>query len=186
MENYIPISFLNDFIFCPRSIYNHQLYANFDKMMYQDKVQLEGLSAHEAIDKKRYSDKTTILQNFEVYSDEFGLFGKLDVFDVEKKTLTERKNRVKTIYDGYYLQLYAQYFGLREMGFQVEHLIIYEFTKNKSYPIELPENNLRMFEKFKQTILEIRNYSLLGSSFLPNKAKCDKCIYNLLCDLSLC
>lgn len=34
MEPYIPISFLNDFIFCPRSIYFHQLYGRSSESLY--------------------------------------------------------------------------------------------------------------------------------------------------------
>jgi len=46
MESYIPISFLNDFIFCPRSIYYHQMYNDTEQLTYQSKVQIEGKQAH--------------------------------------------------------------------------------------------------------------------------------------------
>jgi len=54
MESYIQISFLNDFIFCPRSIYFHQIYKNFDTSMYHENIQIEGKIANKSIDQKKY------------------------------------------------------------------------------------------------------------------------------------
>lgn len=34
MQDYIPISTLNDFIFCPYSIYLHNIYMDMDDSMY--------------------------------------------------------------------------------------------------------------------------------------------------------
>ncbi|MFY7936393.1 MAG: type V CRISPR-associated protein Cas4 [Flavobacterium sp.] len=186
MENYLPISYINDFIFCPRSIYNHQMYQNRDELIYQGEVQTEGKDAHEKIDTKAYSDKKRILQNYEVYSSHYQIFGKLDIFDIDKGLLSERKNNIKTIYDGYIFQLYAQYFGLTEMGYTVTNMVLYDFSKNRSYPIDLPENNSIMKEKFEYTLKSIREFSLLKKGFVANKFKCEKCIYNQLCDASLC
>jgi CRISPR-associated exonuclease Cas4 len=186
MENYLPISYINDFIFCPRSIYNHQLYHNRDEILYQGERQTEGKAAHEKIDSKKYSDKKNILQNYEVFTDSYKLFGKIDTFDIDKGLLTERKNNIKTIYDGYVFQLYAQYFGLIEMGYIVNEMRLYDFTKNKIYEINLPINNPIMLEKFETTLEKINTFSLLNKNFEPNKFKCEKCIYNLLCDASLC
>ncbi len=182
----MPISYINDFIFCPRSIYNHQLYHNRDEILYQGEKQTEGKAAHEKIDTKTYSVKKQILQNFEVYTSKYQLFGKIDVFDTDKGLLTERKNNIKTIYDGYIFQLYAQYFGLTEMGYKVEQMALYDFTKNKMYPIDLPIDNEVMLQKFETTLEVISRFSLLKKGFVANKFKCEKCIYNLLCDASLC
>lgn len=186
MENYMPISYINDFIFCPRSIYNHQMYQNRDEILYQGEKQTEGKAAHQKIDQKEYSDKKNILQNFEVYSSHYQLFGKIDVYDIDKGLLTERKNNIKNIYDGFVFQLYAQYFGLIEMGYKVERMALYDFSKNKMYPIDLPIDNLVMLQKFETTLEAIRRFSLLKKGFVANKQKCEKCIYNLLCDASLC
>lgn len=186
MENYIPISYINDFIFCPRSIYNHQLYQNRDELLYQGEVQTKGKAAHQKIDNKEYSTKKNVLQNFEVYSVLYQLFGKIDVFDIDKGLLTERKNNITTIYDGYIFQLYAQYFGLTEMGYSVQKMGLYDFSKNKMYPILLPQQDVLMKQKFEDTLTEINQFSLLKKGFVANKFKCEKCIYNLLCDASLC
>ena len=55
-ENYYPISYLNDFIFCPLSIYFHQLYGNMSERLYQNEDQMGGKAVHETIDTHRYSN----------------------------------------------------------------------------------------------------------------------------------
>ena len=101
MEDIILISYLNDFIFCPVSIYFHKLYGGLNKEIYQNTTQIEGTNAHKKVDTSKYSTKATILQGIEVYTEKFGILGKIDMFDIETGILTERKKKVKTVYDGY-------------------------------------------------------------------------------------
>ncbi len=185
MESYIQISFLNDFIFCPRSIYFHQLHGRQSTYCYQDTPQIEGKAAHKAIDEKRYSTKKTVLQDFEIYSDKYKLCGKIDIFDCESGILTERKKKIKTIYDGYVFQLYAQYFGLTEAGYDVRFLRLYSSDDNKVFKILLPCDDAIMFEKFEQLIEQINHYDLENFQQI-NQKKCENCIYEPLCDQSLC
>ncbi len=181
MENYIPISFLNDFIFCPRSIYFHQLYGKREQLIYQDRPQIEGRQAHETIDTKTYSTRKNILQGISVYSELYKLHGKIDIFDEEEGLLTERKKLIKNIYDGYIFQLYAQYHCLTEMGYQVRKLRLYSMDTNKSYPVHLPRDDKPMQEKFAELIQDINLYNLTDP-FQPNPNKCAKCIYANFCD----
>lgn len=181
METYIPISFLNDFTFCPRSIYFHQLYSNREQLTYQDKPQIEGKQAHEAIDNKTYSTRKTVLQGIAVYSEHYKLYGKIDIFDETKGLLTERKKLIKTIYDGYIFQLYAQYHCLIEMGYQVRKLHLYSMDTNKNYPVSLPIDDEPMQKKFKELIHKINIYNLT-EPFQANPNKCTKCIYSNICD----
>ena len=115
MESYIRISTLNDFVFCPKSIYFHELYDRYDEKVFQDKVQHDGKLAHETIDEKRYSTAKKYIQSMSVYSEKYKLCGKIDIFNTETKNLVERKNKVEKIYDGYKYQLYAQYYCMLEM-----------------------------------------------------------------------
>ena len=46
MEDLILISNLNDFIFCPVSIYFHKLYGNQDNLTYFDNVQWNGFDTY--------------------------------------------------------------------------------------------------------------------------------------------
>ena len=73
MELYLKISNLNDFIFCPLSIYYHQLYGELEERMYYGQAQLDGKAAHSAVDEKRYSTHKNILQSLDVYSNEYKL-----------------------------------------------------------------------------------------------------------------
>ena len=77
---------------------------------------------------------------------------------------------IKTIYDGYIFQLYAQYHCLKEMGYKVKKLRLYSMDTNKSYPIPLPEDNQSMQEKFEKLINEINIYDL-NAPFQANPKK---------------
>lgn len=106
------------------------------------------------------------------------------MYDKKKKILTEKKKHIKTIYDGYIFQLYAQYFALEEMGFKIKELRLYSMDDNKVYNINLPENDKEMFNKFEKLIVDIRNFDI--HAFVQNnKSKCEKCIYECACDRSL-
>lgn len=184
MEQYLKITFLNDFIFCPLSIYYHQLYGNLSERLYYGAAQLDGKACHAAVDEKRYSTHKGILQSTDVYSDEYKLCGKIDIFDTKKGLLTERKKHIEKIYDGYIFQLYAQCFCLREMGYEVNQLRFYSSDDNKVYEVELPENNEEMFEKFMETNNKMQNFDISG--YEPkSEDKCRYCIYNDFCDRPL-
>lgn len=185
METYIKISYLNDFIFCPRSIYFHELYGDKERRIYQSSVQLDGLAAHSCIDKATYSTACTILQGISVYSHQYNLGGKIDVFDIKKGLLTERKKKIKKIYDGYIFQLYAQYFCLKDMGYSINKLKLYSMDDNKNYFLKKPEAEPEMFEQFLSLLEQIRNFNLSSSS-QGNLDKCRNCIYAPMCDISLC
>lgn len=105
MEDLILISNLNDFIYCPASIYFHGLYGNADKLTYQSEYQINGTKAHENVDAGKYSTRKNIITALEVFSQEYGLVGKIDIYDREKKILIERKKHVNVVYDGYVFQL---------------------------------------------------------------------------------
>ena len=184
MELYLKISNLNDFIFCPLSIYYHQLYGELSERMYYGQAQLDGKAAHSAVDEKRYSTHKNILQSLDVYSDEYKLSGKIDIFDIEKGLLTERKKHIETIYDGYVFQLYAQCICLREMGYKVKQLRFYSSDDNKIYPVKLPEEDSEMFENFKAVNEAMQTFDV--SSYQPkSEDKCRNCIYNDFCDRPL-
>lgn len=48
-----------------------------------------------------------MLQGVSVYCEKYNLVGKIDVFDEKTGILTERKKKIKTVYDGYIYQIYA-------------------------------------------------------------------------------
>lgn len=184
MEEIILISYLNDFIYCPISIYFHKLYGNMEKSLYQRDYQINGTHAHNSIDNHTYSSKNEILQGIDVFTEKYGILGKIDIFDIKKCILTERKNNINEVYDGFIFQLYAQYFALKEMGYKVKTLRLHSMQDNKNYNIELPEENLEMFEKFEKLIKDMREFDIENFEQL-NIKKCEKCIYEPSCDRSL-
>lgn len=180
MEENILITYLNDFIFCPLSIYYHRLYDNKDKNLYTGAKQIEGTKAHNSIDNNTYSTSRDILQGKMVYSSDLKVIGKIDMYDIKSKTLTEKKNKIVKIYDGYIYQLYAQYYCLVEMGYKVEKIKLYSISDNKNYNIPLPDEDLIQKDKFFKLLEEIRNFKHKDFSN-PNKEKCNNCIYSNLC-----
>lgn len=154
-----------------------------EKVSYQGEAQLKGTSAHDAVDHTRYSTKKSILQGIEVYSSTYNLIGRIDLFDQEKGLLTERKYQIKAIYDGYVFQLYAQYFALKDMGYEVKQMRLYSKIDNRVYPIEVPELDETMFGKFEELLLDINGFDM--ETFVQdNSKKCENCIYEPSCDRS--
>ena len=72
MADYISISTLNDFIFCPYSIYLHNVYMETDETMYHATPQTKGKIAHEPIDSKKGSNRSNDIET-EIFSTNFDL-----------------------------------------------------------------------------------------------------------------
>jgi len=179
MEDYIQISKLNDFIFCPYSVYLHSIYEDFSPKAYHSSYQTVGKICHEPVDKKTYTTSKYVLQGTEVCSEKYGLLGKIDTFDIRKEALVERKYKVKQIFDGYKFQLYAQMFCLEEMGYKVKFLFVHSLSDNKRYEIALPDEE--EISKFEALIEEVRNYQPRTAAGYKNPKKCAQCIYKPLC-----
>ena len=184
MDDLIIISRLNDFIFCPASIYFHMLYGETNTMTYQGAAQINGTDSHKAVDEGNYSTKKNIITSLDVYCEKYGLVGKIDIYDADKKELVERKRQIKTIYDGYIFQLYAQYFAMTEMGYEVKKLKMHSMIDNKNYKIKLPEEDEEMLQRFEKTIDDMKKFSLEDFQ-QKNKEKCQNCIYQPACDRGL-
>ncbi len=184
MDDAIIISNLNDFIFCPASIYFHNLYGSRSTITYQSSAQINGTDAHHSIDSGTYSTRKNIITAMDVYSEKYNLVGKIDIYESDKKILIERKRKIKTIYDGYIFQLYAQYFAMCEMGYEVKKLKFYSMIDNKNYSIKLPDENPEMFSRFEEIISLIKKFSLENFKQI-NIEKCKNCIYEPACDRGL-
>lgn len=179
MESYIQITKLNDFIFCPKSLYFHGLFENFEEGTYNAKPQVVGKIAHNSIDEGSYSTSKDVLQGTTVFSDKYGLCGKIDIFDKKTGILTERKYRVKKIYDGFKYQLFAQMFCLEEMGYKVKKLSLYSLSDNKKHDISLP--SLEEIRDFDELVSAVKHFNLKSFNSFQGSEKCDNCIYKCLC-----
>ena len=163
METYIKLSTLNDFVFCPKSIYYHEIYDSYNKNLYQEKTQKEGTIAHTKIDNKNYSTSKHILQWLEVYSGHYWIAWKIDIFNTKTWELIERKNKIHKdkewqgkIYLWYKYQLWWQMYCLEEMGYETTSLYFYSMQDNKKYRVYKPlskqlldfEDMLEKYKKF--------------------------------------
>lgn len=179
MESYIQISKINDFIFCPRSVYLHSIYEPFSQQIYHSACQTAGKIKHEAIDEGRYSNQKKYLLGKEVFSEKYNLCGKIDIYDAEEKALIERKNKIRNIYDGYKYQLYAQKLCLEEMGYKVDKLILHSLSDNRRYFLPLP--NSEELSNFTDLLNKMQSAPAESFNILNNPAKCQRCIYKPLC-----
>lgn len=180
MDGLIQISKINDFLFCPRSLYLHSVYETYDEETYHDTPQQLGRIAHETVDEKTYSTKQTLLMGMSVYSETYGITGKIDTFDEEKGILTERKKYIKTIFPGHILQVQAEALCLEEMGYKVNTLRIHSMDDNKTYPIASMTAEEK--EAFKILLDKITSFDPAEFDYRAvNPAKCDHCIYRPLC-----
>lgn len=175
MEQYIPISTINDFLYSPRSLYLHSIYQSFTTKTYHSHYQVRGNLNHEKIEKGEYSSRKRFIQALEVYSEIFGVMGKIDVFDTETCTLIERKTKMKKIFPGHRYQLYAQMFGMIESGFEVKALKIHSLEDNVRYNIAIP--TVAEVEEFSRTLEEMRNYDWSQVDSEISKVKTEQSIY---------
>lgn len=109
-----------------------------DEGLYHASPQTNGRVAHEAVDSKKYSNRKDCITALPIYSSKYGLAGKIDIYRADEKLLIERKYQLKQIFQGQIYQLWAQYFCLTEMGYNVERLAFYEISRNRTIPINLP------------------------------------------------
>jgi CRISPR-associated protein Cas4 len=179
VEETIPISNLNDFLFCPRSIYFHNVYSTYDEQTYHDTPQVLGRQAHNAIDTGTYATKGGWLVGIPVYSEELGISGRIDLFNPTTGLLVERKRRIRHVYEGQKLQVYAQYYCLSEMGYSVREIRLHSLQDNKKHPLSIPTQADK--ERLLKLIQMMRNFDL-RAAFTQNPNKCRACIYRSLCD----
>lgn len=180
MEPYLIITELNDFVFCPKSIYFHKLYGHYADRTYKQAPQIIGTINHENIDQKKYSSATRYVQSLPIWSDEYQLCGKIDIYDQQTQTLIERKTQIKTIYDGYKYQVWAQYLCLTEMGYPVKDIHLRSLNDNQVYKLGIPTT--ADITVLRDHIAQIRAFDPRDPDFRPNPNKCQHCIYRDLCD----
>lgn len=177
MDSLIQISKISDFLYCPLSLYLHTMYEEMDTRNYHAAPQVAGKIAHEAIDERTYSSAKRFLLGMAVYSEEFGITGKIDVYDAKTCALIERKRQVKQIYEGNVYQLYGQYVCMKEMGYRIDKLFIHSLVDNKRYPIPLPgEEELSQFSVVLEAIRATTPETLLEHSC----PRCNSHIYSSL------
>lgn len=150
-----------------------------DEELVHAAPQTQGKAAHAAIDNKIYSSRKDEITALAVYSNELGVIGKIDLYKGKDKLLIERKYQLNTIYQGQLYQLWAQYYCMLEMGYQIDKLAFYVISTNKTIPIDLPgEKEKKELQAF---IHRFKTYDPT-QTINTNTNKCVHCIYCNLCD----
>jgi CRISPR-associated protein Cas4 len=150
-----------------------------DEGLYHAKPQTRGKIAHETVDNKTASNRKDDLLSLPVYSEQYKLMGKVDVYRKKEKFLIERKYQLKQIFQGQIYQLWAQYFCLLEMGYEVERMAFYETLTNKTIPVALPNDEETIH--FSEFIERYHRFNPADNIYI-NPNKCRHCIYCNLCD----
>ena len=83
------------------------LYKNGSEDNYHAVPQVAGKNAHQTVDNVGGIQQK--ITGLEVFSEELGLMGKIDLFDPKSNSLVERKRKLKYIYQGQVWQLQAQF-----------------------------------------------------------------------------
>ena len=181
MEALLPITNINDFLFCPRSLYYGNIFRqSLGKDGFQQTPQKVGLAAHKTVDEGSYSTRKDVLTGVMVHCQAYGLIGRIDVYDARTRILTERKWSVSAVWEGYRMQLYAQFRALEEMGCSVSELKLHSKKDNRTYDIPLPA--AEDWRRLEEILEQMRSFRL-DLPFHANLRKCAGCIYRELCDV---
>lgn len=179
MEHLLAITVLNDFVFCPYSIYLHQIYGDSQEDVYHNIYQSRGKRLHQFLEK---NPNGRSLINSWVSSETLGIYGRIDAYDEAEEELIEYKSTVAVAYKGYYYQIWAQLICLREQGISVKKLSFFDFKTNTKIPIPLPTPADLL--DLKNHIERVRHFDF-ESNFKVNPNKCRQCIYNNLCEKAI-
>lgn len=178
MYDYIQISKINDFLFCPHSLYFHSVYEGFDDVHYKANPQIAGRLAHATIETNSAPVRESLLRGMEVFSERHGIVGKIDLFDTATGEFTERKRTIKEVRDGYRFQLWAQKCCLEEMGYTVNTMTLHSLTDNKKYDVRMNDEDIA---RFNATLVHMRSFHPLRTKKAARAAQCAQCIYRELC-----
>lgn len=150
-----------------------------DEDLFHATPQTKGKLAHLCIDNKSYSTKSSDLTALPIYSEELGIMGKIDLYKQDRKLLIERKFQLKRIFRGQIYQLWAQYFCMIEMEYDISQIAFYEISTNKMTYVDIPtyENKQELINFIKQ----FKEYNP-ANPIVTNPNKCSHCIYSNLCD----
>lgn len=151
-----------------------------DDSVYKAEHLYKGSAVHKPVDEKKADNRKGVLQAFPVYSERLGLVGKIDTFNVETGELIERKTKVDKIYPRHIYQLWAQWFCLEEMGYDVKKLSLYDYTHNKKHNVEIPSKQEQ--HDFFSFIEAMKAYNPSEDLIEMNEQKCRFCIFTNLCD----
>ncbi len=182
MDGYISFSELNDFLFCPQSLYLHTLYKNYKSNVYHDTPQTDGKAAHETIDQATYN-KGGWETGVWLSSPSYRIYGRCDLYNPTTGELVERKRTIRRIYEGQRMQAWAQAMCLMDMGKSVTSVTLHSLTDNLRYSIPVPDEKIKL--QVKQLVHQMLTYKANYTHETKTiDTRCRHCIYAPLCPIA--
>lgn len=181
MDGLVSFSQLNDFLFCPYSLYLHTLYNNFKSSIYHDVAQTDGTAAHVTVDQSTYK-RSGWQTGIWLCSPTYKVYGRCDLYNPTTGELVERKRTIHKLYTGHYMQVWAQAVCLQEMEHPVRKIYLHSITDNTRYFVKLPNQTIK--NQLKELVLQISRYTPPNETFSQLPAKCRQCIYAALCPIT--
>lgn len=182
----IPVSALNQFLYCSRRAY----LIHVEGIFTENEHTVLGELAHEHVDFPGYEQRAgwTLLRALPLFSDRLGLSGKADLVEVRygeaghiaEARPVEYKKGPKRRFDNDEVQLCAQALCLEEMlGLVVSTGAIFHAQSQQRHEVAI-DDNLR-----RQTIDALRDLrALLSSAAIPAaelRPQCEGCSLHALC-----
>ncbi|CDF59225.1 CRISPR-associated protein Cas1 [Thermobrachium celere DSM 8682] len=167
MENYIPISSINTFVYCKRRFYLEYFLGFRTDNFYT----LEGKEKHS--DLEHWTDGGKYYKNIYVYSENLGVEGIIDIVLIKdgKITIIEEKRGRRAEWENDKFQVLAQAIAFEETyNKKVDEIsIYYEFSNRRRY-IEKTEDEIK---KLKEIIENMK--SIITSGLVPKFEYTNRC-----------
>lgn len=170
-DDLIPVSYLNQFLYCPRRLY----YLQYYQTQGMNEFLLEGRLLHQK--KGRRGGYL-----FEVYVRSFrlGLHGKIDLIDCTEGILPVERKRGYRFFENDTIQLCAYGLLLEEyLGSCVDRGVLYLYETGRRHVVVFTDF---LRERTHETIDQMRGMSVeCIPDFVDNPKKCEKCSVHLYC-----
>ena len=184
MDGYVSFSELNDFLFCPQSLYLHTLYKNYKSNIYHDTPQADGKAAHETIDQNTYN-RAGWETGVWLCSPSHMIYGRCDLYNPSTGELVERKRTIKKVYEGQRMQAWAQAICLMDMQRSVTSITLHSLTDNVRHKLPIPDDLIT--SRVNLLVQEIQAYKAnynANVSVSVSDTRCRRCIYAPLCPVA--
>lgn len=184
--DYIPLRYLNEYVYCPRLGYLELVYSEFEDNIFT----VDGAIKHRAVEKekgKNGNSETVHMTSVLLSSEDLGLIGKIDLLEIDEGNYfpVEYKrgkipNKEQKIYDPEKIQLCAQGLLLRDNGYPCSKGYLYFADSHRR--IEVPFDG-ELIQRTRSLIREFRKIISCDEPPPPlvNSRKCIGCSLNKIC-----
>ncbi|AEM74226.1 CRISPR-associated protein Cas4 [Caldicellulosiruptor acetigenus] len=176
MENYIPISSINTYVYCPRRFYIEYFLGLREDNQYT----LEGKNIQSEL--QFYGINGFYYKNLYVVSERFKIEGIIDIVieSSDRVCIVEKKHGKRHAWENDYFQVLAQILAFEETtNIKVNEAYIFYFESKKRQKIEVEENKITKLAEILDNMRKIAEGILKPAWEFSNK--CPKCSELLNC-----